>query len=64
MSQARQVSLGIDVAKEPFDAALLLEGQLHQRSVAMTAPGVDALHDWMSTDGVERVHACLEATGE
>jgi transposase len=64
MSQANPASLGIDVAKATFDAALLIDGQLHQRSFAMTASGFDALHAWMSKQGVERIHACLEATGE
>src|SRR5262249_48306185 len=66
MSQAHAadpVSLGIDVAKASFEAALLIDGQLHQRSFAMTASGFDALHAWMSKRGVEQVHACLEATG-
>jgi transposase len=64
MSQASQASLGIDVAKATFDAALLMEGKLLQRSFAMTVQGFEALHAWIGTQGVERVHACLEATGE
>jgi hypothetical protein len=39
--------LGIDVAKATFEAALLVDGKMHQRSFAMTVPGFDALHAWM-----------------
>src|SRR5258707_14848648 len=34
-----------------------------QRSFAMTVAGFDALRTGMSKQGVERVHACLEAPG-
>jgi transposase len=63
MSQARQASLGIDVAKATCDAALLIDGQLLPRSCTMTAQGFEALHAWIVKHGVEQVHACLEATG-
>jgi transposase len=52
------------VAKATFDAALLVDGQLHHRSFAMTAQGFDSLHTWIGKQGVEQAHACLEATGE
>ena len=56
------------MAKATFDAALLSDRQLHQRTFAMSVSGFDALHAWMSKQGVEQgveqVHACLEATGE
>jgi hypothetical protein len=71
------------VAKATFDAAMLIDGQLHQRRAAApaqgsctsagqlhqrscprTVSGFDALQAWMSKQRVERVHACLEATGE
>ncbi len=61
---ASQASLGIDVAKVKFDAALLLEGKVLQRTFAMTAQGFEALHTWIGKQGVDQVHACLEATGE
>ena len=64
MSQASAVSLGIDVAKATFEAALLVDGKVLQRSFAMTVPGFDALHAWMRQQEVKQAHACLEATGE
>ena len=39
MSQTHLASLGIDVAKAKFDAALLREGKLAQRTFSMD-PGV------------------------
>jgi transposase len=64
MSQASQASLGIDVAKAKFDAALLIEGKRAQRTFPMDAHGFVALGAWISQQGVEQVPACLEATGE
>jgi transposase len=64
MGQASPASLGIDVAKATFEAALLVNGKMLQRSFAMTVAGFDALHTGMSKQRVERVHACLEAPGE
>jgi transposase len=61
MGQASPASLGIDVAKATFEAALLVDGKMLQRSFAMTVAGFDALHTGMSKQGVERVHVCLEA---
>jgi len=61
---ADPASLGIDVAKATFEAALLIHGRLLQRSFAMTAQGFDSLHTWIGKQGVEQAHACLEATGE
>jgi transposase len=64
MSEADRASLEIDVAKTKFDAALLLAGRLSQRTFPMVAPGFAALGAWVHQQGVEQVHACLEATGE
>lgn len=66
MSQARPASLGIDVAKAKFDAAVLSEGEgkVAQRTFSMDPGGFAALDQWIREHGVEQVHACLEATGE
>jgi hypothetical protein len=42
MHQARQASLGIDVAKATFDAALLIEGKRVQGTFSMDAQGFAA----------------------
>ena len=55
--------LGIDIAKAKFDAALLREGKLKFRTFANTSEGFRALCDWLQALGIDRVHACLEATG-
>jgi transposase len=68
MSEANQAggvsSLGIDVAKAKFDAALLLPGKLARRTFPLDAAGFAALGIWVRQQGVGQVHACLEATGE
>jgi transposase len=55
--------LGIDIAKSSFDVVLLLAGKQFHRSFANRAEGFEQLSLWLQRQGVERVHACLEATG-
>jgi transposase len=63
-SSMSQASLGIDVAKAKFDAALLCEQKLTQRTFLMDPEGFAALGSWIRQHGAEQVHACVEATGE
>jgi transposase len=55
--------LGIDIAKEKFDAALLREGKYRDKTFANNADGFAKLTAWLAKQGVAKVHACLEATG-
>jgi transposase len=56
--------LGLDIAKLKFNACLIRQGgKLRHKVFANTAAGFSQLADWLAGQGVERVHACLEATG-
>jgi transposase len=56
--------LGIDVSKTKLDVALRLPtGKLRNKVIANTADGYAELGAWLAKHGVERVHACMEATG-
>src|SRR5512136_2003033 len=55
--------LGIDIAKQQFDAALLVDGKTKHKTCKNSAEGFEALTLWLEKQGVEKVHACLEATG-
>ena len=56
-------ALGIDIAKAKFVCALLMpEGKKRHKTCANTATGFRDLATWLQRQGVERVHACLEAT--
>jgi transposase len=56
--------LGIDIAKLKFNVCLIQHsGKLKHKLFANTASGFEQLRDWLSKQSVERVHACLEATG-
>ena len=55
--------LGIDISKRSFEVALLVGERVAQASFANDAAGFSALLAWLSQHHVERVHACLEATG-
>jgi transposase len=56
--------LGLDVAKLKFNACLLREdGRLRHKVFPNNPDGFSQLSDWLVKLGVERVHACMEATG-
>jgi transposase len=56
--------LGIEISKLKFNVCLIHStGKLRDKLFANTATGFEQLSDWLSGQGVESVHACLEATG-
>jgi transposase len=56
--------LGMDIAKLKFNLCLInTEGKLKHKVLPNTTTGFAQLLDWLSKQGIERVHACLEATG-
>jgi transposase len=59
-----QPVLGIDIAKETFDACLTIEGKNRQAQFENNASGYKKLGHWVSKYTREKVHACLEATGQ
>jgi transposase len=55
--------LGIDVSKNTLDTSFRAGTKPRSRSFANPPEGWRHLVDWLATDGVRPVHACLEATG-
>jgi transposase len=55
--------LGIDIAKQRVEVALLVQGKIKHKSIRNTPDGFETLALWLGKLGMERVHACLEATG-
>jgi hypothetical protein len=55
--------LGIDIAKQKFDAALLVDGKTKHKTCKNSTEGFEILMLWLEKQGVQKVHACLEATG-
>jgi len=55
--------LGIDIAKDTFEACLLLEKRSAHGTFANTPAGFAKLDHWLKKRKVGHVHACLEATG-
>lgn len=55
--------LGIDIAKDTFQVALLHLGQTHQGQFANQPAGFKKLAAWLKKRQVPQVWACLEATG-
>jgi transposase len=57
-------ALGIDIAKLKFNVCLInIKGKLKHKVLPNTSTGFEQLREWLSKQRVERVHACLEATG-
>jgi transposase len=57
-------ALGIDIAKLKFNVCLInTSGKLKHKVFSNTATGFEQLSEWLSKQRVERLHACLEATG-
>jgi transposase len=56
-------ALGIDLAKGTFDVHLLAESIVSSHHFVNTPHGFEALDQWLKHQGIEQVHACMEATG-
>ena len=60
----REAALGIDIANRKFNVCLINpSGKLKHKLFPNTSTGFEHLREWLSKQGVESVHACLEATG-
>ena len=55
--------LGIDVAKQKFDVALLSDGKTKHKTCKNSTEGFEILRIWLEKQGIQKVLACLEATG-
>jgi transposase len=55
--------LGIDMAKQKFDAALLIDGKTKHKTCKNSMEAFETLTLWLEKQGIQKVHACLEATG-
>jgi transposase len=55
--------LGMDIAKQKFDAALLVDGKTKHKVCRNSAEGFETIRLWLEKRGIRKVHACLEATG-
>ncbi len=58
-----QAFLGIDIAKQSFEAVLLLSGKVRSKSFKNAFDGFEQLDRWLEQECLSQVHACLEATG-
>ena len=55
--------LGIDISKAKFDIHLISDEQSWSGKFNNTSQGFKQLHKWLKKRKVERLHACMEATG-
>ena len=59
-----QPVVGIDIAKATFDVCLRVEEKERQAQFENSAGGFKKLSHWLSRYANQKVHACLEATGQ
>jgi transposase len=55
--------LGIDVSKQKFDVALLVDEKTKHKTCKNSEEGFETLMLWLEKQGIQKVHACMEATG-
>lgn len=55
--------LGIDIAKSKFDIAIKVKEKFKTKVFANSSEGFEQLTDWLKQRHIEKVHACMEATG-
>jgi len=55
--------LGIDIAKNKFDVALLIEEKFKTKVFNNTAKGFTDLLEWLNKHNCNELHSCMEATG-
>jgi transposase len=55
--------LGINIAKQRIEVALLVDGEVKNKSFKNTMEGFETLSLWLKKLGISKVQACLEATG-
>lgn len=59
-----QPVVGIDIAKETFDAAMIVEGKTWNEHFKNNEAGFKDLSRWAKKHNGEKIHACMEATGQ
>ncbi len=55
--------LGIDISKKELYYALFVKGKTMQKKFANSLQGFNQLAKWLQTNKVNKVKACMEATG-
>ena len=55
--------LGVDISKQKFEVALLVEGKIKNKSFPNTTEGFETLALWLKKLGIRQIAVCLEATG-
>ncbi len=60
-----KTSLGIDISKEKFDVALLLNDKFKTKAFNNTSKGFENLYGWAQkhVHNLDNIHICMEATG-
>lgn len=58
-----QPKLGIDIAKETYQASLIVNGKTFRRSFHNRSSDFAALSKWLAKHSEDQMHVCMEATG-
>jgi transposase len=55
--------LGIDISKDKFDIALLINGKSKHKVFKNNVDGFKRLSEWLKLHNADSIHACMESTG-
>lgn len=55
--------LGIDISKKTFHVTLLFNNTFKHKNFENNETGFKALSNWLNKQGINALHACMEATG-
>ena len=55
--------LGVDISKNKFDVALILNNKVKTKQFSNNNKGFSNLVDWLKSKGAQFLHVCMEATG-
>lgn len=59
----KYITVGIDISKKKFDAALLKDSKLKHKSFRNDKQGFSALATWIVEHGSGQAHICMESSG-
>lgn len=59
-----RVAVGVDIAKDTFDASVEVNGKIKHKQFSNTPSGYTKLEQWLGHLKLGLVHACVEATGQ
>lgn len=55
------VVLGVDISKQTFDVALLINNKVKTKKFNNSSKGFSELKEWLDSKSIDTVHICMES---